>query len=290
MLAMYTKFSLDGIDIDWEYPGVGGADGNGISSSDSPNYLLFLQLLRNTLPANAKITAAVQVWPFAGTDGNPMRDVSAFAKIFDWITIMNYDVWGSATKENPTPGPNAPLSDLCHSLQPLANAYAAVNSWKNAGFPANKLALGTAAYGYISKSSATNLVAKRHLVGGDMHHAPRTRRASTNVVLHNDDGGVSDGQIMFSDIVKQGALVQDPSTRKWVGAGGFTRNWDSCSSTPFLRSAASGQIITYDDPDSLSLKAQYARQEGLHGINVWDMHGDTSSWVLMDALRGGLGV
>ena len=253
MLALYNKFSLDGIDIDWEYPGVGGAEGNGISSSDSANYLLFLQTLRKTLPTGAKITAAVQVWPFAGPDGNPMRDVSAFAKVFDWITIMNYDVWGSSS----VPGPNAPLSDGCkNSLQPLANAYAAVNSWTSAGFPANQLALGTAAYGYISKSTATSLVARRHLSAGHgagaggSEHAARSRRAS-NVVLHNDDGGVSDGQIMFSDIVKQGALVLDPATRKWVGAGGFTRSWDSCSSTVRLTSLPrpfSHLIQTYADP------------------------------------------
>ena len=59
---------------------------------------------------------------------------------------------------------------------------------------------------------------------------------------------------------------------------------------PFLRSSSSGQVITYDDPDSLSLKAQFALEAGLHGVNVWDMHGDTSNWVLMDALRGGLGL
>lgn len=279
MLALYNKFSLDGIDIDWEYPGTGGQDGNIVSGADSANYLIFLQLLKTTLPAKAKISAAVQVWPFAGPDGNPMSDVSAFAKVLDWITIMNYDVWGSSS----TPGPNAPLSNGCgNSLQPLANAYASVNSWTSAGFPANQIALGAAAYGYISKSGATALVDRRRRASSP------ARRA--NVVLVNEDGGSSDGQIMFNDLVQQGALTLDPATKKFLGTGGFTRLWDTCSSTPFLRSAASGQVITYDDPDSLSLKAQFALQSGLKGINVWDMHGDTSSWVLMDALRAGLGL
>ncbi|KAL7417620.1 glycoside hydrolase superfamily [Mrakia frigida] len=292
MLAMYNKFNLDGIDIDWEYPGTGGASGNIISPYDSDNYLRFLQLLRATLPDGAKITAAVQVWPFAGEDGNPMSDVSAFAKVFDWVTIMNYDIWGSSK----TPGPNAPLSDGCGtSRQPLANAYAAVNSWTSAGFPAHQLALGTAFYGYISQSTATTLLGRRRdLTSGSHTSTParhrRDRRAASKVTLYNSGGGSVDGQIMFSEVVAQGGLVLDPATNKWIGGGGFTRGWDSCSSTPFITSASAEQVITYDDPDSLSLKGQFALQAGLHGVNSWDMHGDTSSWVLTDALRSGLGL
>lgn len=91
---MYEQYNLDGIDIDWEYPGTAGADGNAVSSSDSANFLIFLQELRAALPSEAIITTATQVWPFAGSDGNPMSDVSGFAKVLDWILIMNYDVWG----------------------------------------------------------------------------------------------------------------------------------------------------------------------------------------------------
>jgi hypothetical protein len=124
---------------DWEYPGTGGQDGNIVSGTDSANYLIFLELLKTMLPSGAKISAAVQVsraclfqslqtrncplnlrfsflfrskvWPFAGPDGNPMSDVSAFAKVLDWITIMNYDVWGCTF-----------ISDLCASSSMRAKA------------------------------------------------------------------------------------------------------------------------------------------------------------------------
>ena len=42
---------------------------------------------------NIKISAAVSQTPFAGSDGQPMQDVSLFAQVLDWIVIMNYDVW-----------------------------------------------------------------------------------------------------------------------------------------------------------------------------------------------------
>jgi len=43
-----------------------------------------------------------------------------------------------------------------------------------------------------------------------------------------------DGQVMFSEVVRQGGLVLDSGSGKWVGGGGFKRNWDGCSSTVSL--------------------------------------------------------
>ena len=74
------------------------------------------------------------------------------------------------------------------------------------------------------------------------------------------------------------------------GARGFTRHWDLCSSTPYLRSEFAGQIITFDDPSSLGLKAAWAREAGILGVNIFDIHGDTDDWVLVDSIRNGLGI
>ena len=94
ILKAYNSYGLDGIDIDWEYPNTQGAGGNAVSSDDAANLLTFLQELRSALPQGALISAATQVWPFAGPDGQPLSDVSAFADVLDWILVMNYDIWG----------------------------------------------------------------------------------------------------------------------------------------------------------------------------------------------------
>lgn len=62
------------------------------------------------------------------------------------------------TGASSTPGPNAPLGNLCGtSRQPQASAQAAFSQWTKAGFPANKLLLGLPLYGYVSQSTATTL-------------------------------------------------------------------------------------------------------------------------------------
>jgi len=143
------------------------------------------------------------------------------------------------------------------------------------------------------------------------HVPPFGRRSNAprdSVTVYNGNGGSADGQVMFESLISQGALQSDGSG-SYTGAGGFSREWDSCSSTvslmqleknstltwlgqPWLRSDRSGQVVTYDDPQSMSLKGQFAAQAGLRGCNVFSIDGDWtgSGWPLTDAVRSGLGL
>ena len=79
----------------WEYPNGSGLECNVVSSDDSANFLAFLQALRtDPVGQNLILSAAVGMKPFNGSDGKPMTDVSAFAKVFDHI--------GSHSFTNPT--------------------------------------------------------------------------------------------------------------------------------------------------------------------------------------------
>jgi chitinase len=168
------------------------------------------------------------------------------------------------------------MHDACkNSTQPEANMVAAYNAWTNAGFDRSQLVIGLPSYGYVSQSNATRL---------------RTRSNSSSTVTVVADGG----QIQFCDLVSQGALVRttpaDPdSPCSFVAGGGFERSWDDCSSTPFLHSSSAGQVITYDDPKSLGMKAQFTRELNCLGINMFDVHGDTDQWDLTNSVRRGLG-
>lgn len=119
---------------------------------------------------------------------------------------------------------------------------------------------------------------------------PEPTPTGSSVTLRSEDSG----QIPFRDLVQQGALCASNSNSTdvpaFVGCGGFERFWDACSSTPFLRSESTAQLVTYDDPDSIWLKATVANAYGLRGVNFWDAYGDVDSWALVDAARRGLGL
>lgn len=192
------------------------------------------------------------------------------------------------------PGPNAPLSDACGTSQrPQDNAEGGLNAWKAAGFPANQIALGIAAYGYIHKSDATELEMRRELprqTNTTISSSNTTSFGGNNTTSTNGSGAVTlqadtggESQIQFKSLLEQGAL-----SSSFEGAGGFTRHWDNCSSTPFLTS--DGVLLSYDDPESIKMKGAYAREHGMRGLGMWDIHGDTKDWALTKAARAGLGL
>ena len=128
------------------------------------------------------------------------------------------------------------------------------------------------------------------------------------LLVTNEQGGTDNGQIQFRDLLRQGALRYVPASKlaspdvsdtkqtyanrrvpnQYMGSGGFVRRWDECSGTPFLTSKAGRQVVTYDDPQSMEMKAMLAMQMGLLGVNMFDVHGDSDQWELVDALRRGL--
>ena len=65
------------------------------------------------------------------------------------------------------------------------------------------------------------------------------------------------------------------------------RRWDYLAQAPFLWNAERRIFITYDDPESLRLKARYVRDHGLAGAMFWEYYADPTG-ALLDVLFEGL--
>ena len=72
---------------------------------------------------------------------------------------------------------------------------------------------------------------------------------------------------------------------KYIGKNGFTRYWDEDAQAPFLFNGQS--LISYDDPQSVRLKCEYLKKEGLLGIMYWE-HGSDPSRALLCAMYDAL--
>lgn len=125
-----ADYNLDGIDIDWEYPGSGMAN---ISSlpADKGNFTLLMHDLRYALGADALLTLAT------AASAN-FYDFPSFVDDVDFVSIMSYDMGGA-------PDHHAALYNS-ERFQGLC-CDKALKAHLEAGVPAEKLVLGLPFYG-----------------------------------------------------------------------------------------------------------------------------------------------
>jgi chitinase len=60
-------------------------------------------------------------------------------------------------------------------------------------------------------------------------------------------------------------------------SNGWTRVWDDAAQVPYLLDSNHTQVVTYDDPQSMQIKCEYAAREHLGGAIIWALGGDVYS-------------
>lgn len=266
------EFKLDGIDIDWEYPGRQGAGCNVFDAdNDLRNFLKLLKELRKAIDKEFKkgskeITIAAFVNPFES-------DVPEFAKVLDRVNVMTYDingVWNAQTAANsPLVAPTGQIS-----------FSSAIESWISAGMPAKKLTGGLAFYGRSSTAKENMLKTKSLYQDQVQSVAPQGDEQDTysqDPYCSKDPGGVS-GIWQYDHLLSQGVLKTALKANKpWV------RTWDKETSTPWLFNPKTKIFISYDDSKSISKKACYALEKNISGLMVWAINQDSDSQDLLKA-------
>ena len=53
---------------------------------------------------------------------------------------------------------------------------------------------------------------------------------------------------------------------------------------PWLYNASTGVMISYDDPESIGLKADYVIEHGLGGVMFWELSSDTDDHELLGTI------
>lgn len=145
MLNVIETYHLDGIDIDWEYPGYN--TGTSVSV-DKANYTLLCKQINETLKkANSDylVTAAIP----GGGNGPYRFDLGNVSKYLDYIHIMTYDLQNGSKATH-----HSALYDSSATMSGCSVA-SSVNTYLANGVPASKIVIGLAFYG--KRTSASSL-------------------------------------------------------------------------------------------------------------------------------------
>lgn len=136
-LAFIKKWGIDGIDMDWEYPGLSWSGAASDPANDVNNFTLLMSQLRSTLGSNYLLTYAGYVMDKQKeTGGYAFMDIAAVMPYVDFVNIMTYDL-------DAAPHHQSALSDT----KSYWDCNRSVSAYVNAGAPYNKLILGIPFYG-----------------------------------------------------------------------------------------------------------------------------------------------
>jgi chitinase len=253
-VAFLKSYDLDGLDIDWEYPGLAGA-GHKFRAEDGANFTVLLKELRKRFDRETETTGRRLYLTFAAGAMDEYLEHTEMAKaqqFVDTVNLMTYDY--SEAGSDRIANHHAPLYTNPENPK-KGSVDGSVKGLEAAGVPARKIVLGVPFYSHLWGE-----------VGAENH------------------GLFQPGKPVKGDWAPYGAISSD------FLSNGYVRYWDAVSKAPYLYNAEKKIFVSYEDPESLGLKCDYILKNKLAGVMFWEYSGDPSGTLLKTidgAFQGG---
>ena len=235
---------LDGVDLDWEYPGearTAGGEGNPVLGDDRANYTLLLREMRAALDGRFG-KGAKQLTVCAASAVNTLRkqDYAALFPYVNRINLMTYDMTGAY----------AARTGHHSALFGAVSADTAVKYLMAQGVPAAKICIGSPLYGCLWRLNGAP---------GDPVGAPADGVSASPLWKELSEKETAPGWQAGWDEAAQAAWLRntDPSSPDY------------------------GLFCSYESRRSLDAKAAYIRVHGLGGLILWQSGGDGAGWPML---------
>jgi len=293
-----SKYGVDGIDIDWEYPCSPPRtdpveisctdfrtvnDAGGKCPDDTNNIVTFLKTVKAALGSKL-LTFASQA---AKTNEQTMNIKGATPYVDMWH-VMSYDYTVSDLPDASAAvmSPNAPLNNPTGGVQ--MSISSTVNDYLAAGVPASKIMVGVPYYGHTWYQPS--------LVGGTNWQ----KFGNTGIIQGACCGPFQQtygakygkgcnmcGTMMYSEIVfGKPSTYYDNTTQSNIGF------WSTQGADGWTEP---GTWVTYNDDTSVTAITNWAKTKGLAGVFAFDTSMDSVSssgnwtYVLTNAIAQALG-
>ncbi|XP_063366350.1 acidic mammalian chitinase-like [Cydia amplana] len=244
---------FDGLDVDWEYP----AQREGASDTDKPFFLVsnrlfeelfslcifqeqfvtFIKELKEAFTEKSYLLTAAVAVTQANIDLS--YNVTGLNEYLDYFNLMLYDFYGSWNTET---GVNAPLyAQLTDDPSLNFNVNNSVHVWINNGATPSKLVLGMGAYGKTFNLTSLNNTSTGAPITGIALGGPYVAEDGTYSYYEICEDQINNAA-EWNITEVEGNYVYANKDLFWVG---------------------------YDNPNTITAKAQYAKTMGLGGIMYW---------------------
>jgi len=262
-----TRYQLDGMDMDWEYPGISGA-GTMAREEDTQNFTALMKGLREMLDnfdSPKLLTFASAGWK-RYYDHIEVNEVMKYA---DYTNVMTYDQVSGVSIYTGHHTPlgevqsediaGTPFQDYLDTLYQKGrnmdphprSAQKIVDFLIKEGVEPGQIVIGSAFYGRVWKGVPPE-----------------------NNGLYQLSGGIHIGWMAYHQIRK----MYEPDAN-------FHRYWDDIAKAPFMYNAEDSLMVSYDDTVSVAQKTKYTIEKGLGGIMFWELGNDTKEeGSLLDAI------
>ncbi len=273
-LRTYRFF--DGVDIDWEFPGGGGANAALGDGSDYEAYADLMRDLRQALD-NLETELDKELYLTSAIGASPQKianvNYTRAQMYMDYIFLMSYDYYGAWNTEL---GHQTALYDYSYNQQDGFYTTASVDSLIMQGVPSQKIVVGVAMYGRGWSK----------IQGGSIDN-PFTGSGTSTTTWQGEqvnkvNGTWEDGVLDYKDIVNNYL-----GGTQGTGINGYQYYYDETAEAPYLWNYSNGSLITYDNPRSTRAKGNYVQQHQLGGLFSWEIDADNGDMV--DAMNEGLG-
>lgn len=260
MVAYMLKHSFDGINIKWTQTD---------TETDRLNFTRLIQDLRTKLDAEGK--QQDKYFQLTATVTGDYRNIqyvnsTETAPLLDAITVAAYDMH-KPSQDNVT-GHRAGLFASSQDSDKNLNVDAVMKAYQNTyHVPKNKLVMGVDFSGYGWSSVEPTEVVKG-LPG-------LLTSGSATLTGPWDDTymGTKNGYTSYADVVSL------------LNGGKYNRYYDREARVPYVYSASTKNFYTYEDDQSLRAKINYIQSEGLAGISVANLSGDTYEKALATVVK-----
>jgi chitinase len=238
------RYELDGLDIDWEYPGMKGA-GNRFRQEDGHNFTLALKQLRKAFNREAKKThRRLYLTIAAGASDAYLAhsEMGKDQKYLDTVNLMTYDYFEPGS--DPLTGHNSPLFTNPADTRGLSSDVS-VKAFERAGVPAAKILLGVPFYGHA----------------------------------WGEVPDVDHGLFQPGKAAPHGAVPHNMSAEQMLALG-YSRYWDAAAAVPYLYNPQTHIWFSYEDTESVAGKCRYVKDHKLGGIMFWEYSSDPTGALL----------